>query len=200
MATCGRNFRALASITTEYLPETRFHSKCTRLKFKFNPPIEGPESHDEDGAYPPTGEIPAGQPRMFVRTLDEVRAAGEEFTLLGGLLKTVRMLKAEDDLGFSLSDVRVEAGMDVELWYKHHWEANLVLSGHLDVTDHATGEVHAIRAGDVYCVGPRDQHHVVSREDTHLLCIFNPPLRGHEAHDDAGSYPSSGDTPPLGPG
>ncbi|MEM7294696.1 MAG: ectoine synthase [Pseudomonadota bacterium] len=170
-----------------------------RIISVFNPPIEGPETHDEDGAYPPTGEIPVGQPGMFVRTLDEVRANGEAFSLLDGKLTTLRMLKACDQLGFSLSDVRVEAGLDVELWYQHHWEVNLILSGKLVVTDHATGDVHTMEAGDVYCVGPHDKHHVRSDADTHLLCIFNPPLRGDEAHDEQGAYAPSDFEIPVGP-
>ena len=31
----------------------------------FNPPIEGEETHDEDGSYPPSGELPDGQGMLF---------------------------------------------------------------------------------------------------------------------------------------
>ena len=34
-----------------------------RIVSVFNPPIEGRETHDEDGAYPPTGPVPPGPSR-----------------------------------------------------------------------------------------------------------------------------------------
>jgi len=47
----------------------------------FNPPLVGDETHDDDGAYPPTGELPPGAERMFVRTVEELRSAGREKTV-----------------------------------------------------------------------------------------------------------------------
>lgn len=161
----------------------------------FNPPIEGDETHDEDGAYPPTGDIPAGRERMCVKTIEDVRKAGMERTVAGGVAVAVRYLTVDDNLGFSMSAVRLKAGAEADLWYKHHWEANLVLDGTLEVTDCATGEVHTMGPGGLYLVGPGDRHHVKALTDVHAVSVFDPPLTGKEVHDEDGSYPPTGSIP-----
>ena len=134
--------------------------EAMRIISVFNPPLVGEETHDEDGAYPPTGEIPPGQARMFVRTVKDVREAGREFVVAGGAAVSTRYLTAADNLGFSLHGVRLEAGASAELWYKHHFEANLILDGALDVTDHASGETHRLGPGALYLVGRADRHRI----------------------------------------
>lgn len=170
-----------------------------RIVSVFNPPIEGPETHDADGAYPPTGEIPPGHERMFVRTLEEVRASGLEFVREGEVSRVARFVTAGDNLGFALSDVRFKAGHGVDLWYKNHWEANLVLDGSLEFTDKASGETRRLGPGALYCVGPEDRHHLQAVSDVHLLSVFNPPLTGQETHDADGAYPPTGPLPPGPP-
>lgn len=170
-----------------------------RIVSVFNPPIEGGETHDEDGAYPPTGENPPGKARMFVKTREEVRAAGQELVLAGGAATSTRYLSAADDLGFSLHGVRVQAGQRIDLWYRHHWEANLVLEGEMVVTDHASGVAHRLGPDALYLVGPADRHRIETLSDVHLVSVFNPPLTGRERHDEDGSYPPTGAVPP-GPG
>jgi L-ectoine synthase len=174
----------------------REHPSDMRIISVFKPPIEGNETHDDDGAYPPTGEIPRGQDRMFVKTIGEVRQAGMERTVAGGAAVSARYLTAADHLGFSFSAVRLQAGAEADLWYKHHWEANLVLEGALEVTDAATGEVHQIGPSGLYLVGPKDRHHVKALTDVHAVSVFNPPLTGEEVHDQDGSYPPTGPIPP----
>ena len=167
-----------------------------RIISVFNPPIEGEETHDEDGAYPPTGDIPPGKERMFVKTIEDVRKAGMQHTVADGAAVLTHYLTVEDNLGFSFVAVRLKAGREADLWYKHHWEANLVLAGTLEVTDYATGEVHNIGPGDMYLVGPKDRHHVKALTDVHAVSVFDPPLTGKEVHDEDGSYPPTGSIPP----
>ena len=167
-----------------------------RIISVFNPPIEGHETHDEDGAYPPTGETPPGKARMFVKTAEDVRAAGHELVVAGGAATSTRYLSSADNLGFSFHGVRLKAGATAELWYKHHWEANLVLEGLLDVKDHASGETHRLDPGALYLVGPADRHRVEAAADVHLVSVFNPPLTGREHHDEDGAYPPTGPIPP----
>ncbi len=167
-----------------------------RIISVFNPPLEGGESHDADGSYPPGGEIPPGQPSMFVRTWADAEAAGHVVIKDGGSPRWARLLTAPDGLGFTLSDVRFQKGQEMALWYKNHWEANIVLKGLLVVTDHATGKTHDIGTGSIFAVGPKDRHHVRIAEDSHVLSIFNPPLHGNELHDADGSYPPTGPVPP----
>ena len=178
---------------------TRNPDEGMRIISVFNPPIIGEETHDEDGAYPPTGDIPPGQPRMFVKTVGDVRNAGQELELADGAVVSTRYLTAADNLGFSLHGVRLRAGASLELWYKHHWEANLILEGSLDVTDHASGETHRLEHGTLYLVGPTDRHRIATRNGVHLISVFNPPLTGRESHDEDGAFPPTGPIPPGPP-
>ncbi|MFN0044605.1 MAG: ectoine synthase [Alphaproteobacteria bacterium] len=162
----------------------------------FHPALRGDERHDADGAFEPSGPIARTDGRMFVKTIDELRAAGYEKTSVTGNSKVIRMLTQDDGVGFTLSDVRVKAGAESVLWYKHHWEANHVLSGTLEVEDLATGKIWTLEPDMIYCVGPKDRHKIRARSAVHLLSIFCPPLRGDERHDADGSLPPSGPVPP----
>ena len=133
---------------------------------------------------------------MLVKTLKELKAAGREKVVANGSARTVRFLTHEDGLGFTMSDVHLSAGTENVLWYKHHWEANYVLSGRGEVKDLGTGRTWPLEPGVMYIVGPKDRHSMKAITDLHLVSIFNPPLRGDETHDKEGTLPPSGPLPP----
>ena len=168
-----------------------------RIISVFNPPLVGNETHDADGAYPATGPIPPGRERMFVRTLEDVRKAGR-VVQTGGFATSERYLTAADGLGFSFHSVRIKKGGEGDLWYKHHWEGNLVLDGTFEVTDRGTGKIHTLGPGALYVVGPKDRHHVKALTDVHVISVFDPPITGTETHDADGAYPPTGPVP-MGP-
>lgn len=162
----------------------------------FCPPLRGDERHDKDGAY--EGHVPGPKTdrRMFVKRADEMRAAGKEMVAANGQARTIRMLTKADDIGFGFSDVHFKAGAEAILWYKHHWEANHILSGTGEVTDLTTGQSWKLEPGMAYNVGPRDRHKVRAQTDLHLLSVFSPALKGDEQHDAEGTLPPSGPVPP----
>src|SRR5262249_6509151 len=129
---------------------------------------------------------------MFVRTLDGLAAAGMVKAVATGT-RSGRYLTAADGMGFSYNDNRIAAGSDMTLWYKHHWEANFILSGRGEVQDLTTRQSWALGPGVLYVVGPNDRHHLT--DATHLVSIFCPPLRGDERHDADGAYSASGPVP-----
>ena len=133
---------------------------------------------------------------MFVRMLDELRKQGKEIVLSGGKARTVRLLTREDGMGFSLSDLTASAGAEAALWYKKHWEANYIVSGHGEVDDLTTGESWALEPGTMYCVGPDDRHGMHAITDLHLVSVFCPALQGDEMHDEDGAMAPSGPVPP----
>jgi L-ectoine synthase len=151
-----------------------------RIISVFNPAVVGDEVHGEDGAYPPTSPVPERQERMFVRSADEMRAAGGELMAAGGTTSTICMVLKEDGIGTSISDVDPPAGNSSRLWYKNHWEANNVLSGKGDVTNLVTDEAWDLVPGILHCVGPKDRHSMRADTDIHLLSVFNPTLQGDE--------------------
>ena len=167
-----------------------------RLVSVFRPALRGDEGHDQDGAYAPSGEVPPGRERLFVRDAGALRAAGREMVVAGGQARSLRMLVRDDRVGFSLSDVRFSAGGRCDLWYKHHWEANLVIGGEGTLREAATGRTWPLRFGVLYLVGPRDRHRIECRRDMHLLSVFRPPLSGDEQHDADGALAPGGAVPP----
>ena len=76
---------------------------------------------------------------MFVRTLAGLEAAGRIKSLVNGTTRSARFLTAADGMGFSYNENRVTKGSDATLWYKHHWEANYIISGRGELTDLTTG-------------------------------------------------------------
>jgi L-ectoine synthase len=161
----------------------------------FNPPLTGSESHDAEGTYAASGTPPGGQERMFVKTWKMAEDAGHAVSRAGGGSRFAKLLTTPDNLGFAISDVWFTAGREADLWYRNHWEANIVLDGEVEITDTATGTVHKLGTGDVYCMGPRDKHHLRVLADSHVISVFNPPLDGTERHDDEGGYPPTGPIP-----
>jgi len=162
----------------------------------FNPPLLTSDmEYDEDGSLGPSGDLPPGPGRMIVMQNEELRAAGCEKVVAGGSARSIRALTQEHQLGFTLCDVRLDAGNRSELWYKHHWEANIVLDGKGILTDLNTGESWPLVSESIYVVGPEDRHSIESETDLHLLSIFNPPLLGDEQHDEEGTLPPSGPLP-----
>jgi L-ectoine synthase len=128
---------------------------------------------------------------MFVRTLDELTAAGRVLTLGGGTTRSARYLVAADGLGFSYNDNLIGKGAEPTLWYKNHWEANFILAGRGTVTDLTSGQTWPLEPGVLYMVGPNDRHRARMDEDMHLISVFSPPLKGDERHDADGGYPAS---------
>ena len=107
------------------------------------------------------------------------------------------MLTKADGLGFGFSDVHFDAGAEAVLWYKHHWEANHIISGTGEVTDLTTGQTWKLEPSMAYSVGPEDRHRMRATTDIHLLSVFCPPLVGNEQHDKDGALPER--TRPAGP-
>jgi L-ectoine synthase len=123
---------------------------------------------------------------MIVRSLREIE--GTERDSAGDGWRALRLLLRDDGLGFSLSETTVEAGAELELEYRHHFEACLCLEGEAEITELATGEHHTIQPGTVYALDKHDRHVVRVISDLRLVCVFNPALTGREMHDASGGY------------
>ena len=122
---------------------------------------------------------------MIVRTLDEV--TGTERDVLTEHWRSQRLLVRDDGLGFSLSETTVNAGAEMDLWYKHHLEACYCVEGEAVITERDTGVSHRIGPGSVYSP-EHDRHTIRVILPLRLVCVFNPALTGRETHDADGSY------------
>jgi L-ectoine synthase len=125
---------------------------------------------------------------MIVRTLADIGndplrdVAGEGW-------RSRRLLLAGDKMGFSLHDTLIPAGTALSLWYRNHLEAVYCIAGKGSVTAEADGVPHAIEPGTLYALDQNDKHVLQAEEELRLVCVFNPPCVGREAHDETGAYP-----------
>ncbi len=157
-------------------PNDRHHVAAetdVHLVSVFNPALPIGADYDDEGTLAPTGEVPEGCGVMFLKTIEDLRAAGREKVVAGGGARFIRTLLQEDGMGFTLSDVRIEAGNKNAFWCKHHREANYILEGYGKVTDISTGEIWEMKPGTIYMVGPDDRYNIHADTDLHLLSVFN---------------------------
>ena len=126
---------------------------------------------------------------MIIRSADDV--TGTEHDVSGDHWRSRRILTAADRMGYSLNDVLIEPGFDLNLEYRHHLEACYVV----DRTDgdHRCSPPGAstrwARAGSTPWTSTT-AHIARSAGGARLVCIFNPALRGTERHVDGGYEPS----------
>jgi L-ectoine synthase len=122
---------------------------------------------------------------MIVRTLDEI--TDTERDVAGDRWRAKRLFLRGDGLGFSLSETTVEAGAELNVWYKHHQEACFVIDGEAEITERDTGARHRIGPGSAYAPA-QDRHSIRVLSPLRLVCVFSPALTGRETHDADGSY------------
>lgn len=100
-----------------------------------------------------------------------------------------RLLVESDGMGFGLTKTVVAPGKKVFQHYKNHLESCYCVSGRAIITNAVTGEEHSIEPDVTYVLDKNDPHYFEAFEETVLICVFNPPLKGNEIHDAEGSYP-----------
>lgn len=106
---------------------------------------------------------------------------GEGFTSLRILLKS-------DNMGFSLHKTIIPKGEPQHWHYKYHLEACYCISGMGILTNLDSGEKHVIKPDIIYVLDHYDNHMFQAKQDTVLISIFNPPVKGTEIHKEDGSY------------
>ncbi|MBV0910873.1 ectoine synthase [Anianabacter salinae] len=101
---------------------------------------------------------------------------------------SVRMLLADDGMGFSFHITTIQGGSEHTFHYKNHFESVYCISGRGNITDLATGQIHEIKPGVMYALDQHDKHVLRAEEELILACCFNPPVTGNEVHLEDGSY------------
>jgi L-ectoine synthase len=126
---------------------------------------------------------------MIVRRLQDLRGSDREVRPESGNWTSVRLLLRADGMGFSLHDTTIHAGTETYIWYQHHLEAVYCVAGEGEIEDLETGRIHPIRDGTLYALDGHQRHYLRARRDLRMICVFRPPLTGHEVHDADGAYP-----------
>ena len=99
-----------------------------------------------------------------------------------------RFCLTEDNLGFTMTETVVEAGVDHILWYKNHIEACYCIEGSGEVEVIETGDKFLISPGTFYALDKHDRHAMRAFTRMKIICVFCPALKGSETHDSEGSY------------
>ena len=123
---------------------------------------------------------------MIVREFDNVVQDGGAIS--DAHWTSVRMLLADDGMGFSFHITFLEGGSEHTFEYKNHLESVYCIQGTGQITDHGTGETHPIKPGTMYALNAHDRHTLTAKEELVMACVFNPPVTGREVHREDGSY------------
>lgn len=131
---------------------------------------------------------------MIVRTLSDCAASARKIESETGTWNSVRMLLAEDNMGFSFHITTIYAGSETPIWYQNHLESVYCMSGEGEIETLADGKVYPITPGTLYMLDKNDQHLLRGKSEMQLACVFNPPLIGNEVHNKDGAYELSADS------
>jgi L-ectoine synthase len=123
---------------------------------------------------------------MIVRDLNELK--NTERAVSDAQWTSVRMLLADDGMGFSFHITYLEAGSEHEFEYKNHFESVFCMQGKGSITDLKTGKTYQITPGVMYALNEHDRHILRAEEELVMACVFNPPVTGKEVHQADGSY------------
>jgi L-ectoine synthase len=122
---------------------------------------------------------------MIVKSLEDV--VGTKGDVHGDKWHSLRLLHEEDGMGVTLTDSILEAGFEMDLWQKNHFEACYCLEGRGTIEELDNGRVHEISAGTLYAMNKHDRHRIKAKTRMRVVCTFVPALTGDEKHDADGS-------------
>lgn len=116
---------------------------------------------------------------MIYRKLEDIVNSDRDIAWGNG--QSRRFLVEGDNLGYSLTDTIVRAGTESLLEYSNHLEACYCIEGEGEVQ--VDEKVFPIKSGCMYALDGNEKHYLRAKSDLRLICVFNPPLAGHEKHD-----------------
>lgn len=125
---------------------------------------------------------------MIVRDFNKIVEHEKDRVVSDARWTSVRMLLADDKMGFSFHITFLEGGSEHTFEYKNHFESVYCMKGKGSITDLATGETHDITPGVMYALDKHDRHILRAEEELVMACCFNPPVTGNEVHCEDGSY------------
>ncbi len=127
---------------------------------------------------------------MIVRDIKDIIGSDKEVHAAQGQWSSRRMLLKGDNMGFSFHETIIRANTKTHIHYQNHLEAVYCVEGNGKIEDLSSGEVHEIYDGVMYALDKHDDHNLYGgSEDMRLICVFNPPIKGSENHDENGVYP-----------
>ena len=124
---------------------------------------------------------------MFTRSIKEIENTERHVKGVG--FDSLRLILAKDGMGFSVHKTIIPQSDTAHHWhYKNHLEACYCISGKAILTNIESGKKYNIEPGTIYALDKNDDHTFLPIEDTVLISIFNPPVKGRGIHNEDGSY------------
>jgi len=125
---------------------------------------------------------------MKVVKVDDLKNTEREVICPKNNFISLRILLESDSMGYTLTKTIVNKGGPYFWHYKNHLESCYCISGRGIVTNEKTKEQFIIEKDFIYILDDNDAHSFLALEETILICVFNPPLKGREVHSTDGSY------------
>ncbi len=125
---------------------------------------------------------------MIVRDINKIIKSDSDRVVTDAQWTSIRMLLADDGMGFSFHITFLKEGSEHTFEYKNHFESVYCMKGKGSITALATGETHQIAPGVMYALNEHDRHVLRAEEELVMACVFNPPVTGKEVHGADGSY------------
>lgn len=125
---------------------------------------------------------------MKIVSKDSLVGTEREVECPKGSFVSLRYLLESDKMGYTLTHTNIPKGGPHRWHYKSHLETCLCISGKGVLKDLTSGVKYEITPGVAYVLNEHEPHTFQALEDTVLICIFNPPLKGREVHKEDGSY------------
>ena len=123
----------------------------------------------------------------IVNVKDLAGTERQVFCPKGGFISN-RVLLESDGMGYSMTKTEIPKGEWQHWHYKNHLETCYCIKGKGYLENLENGDRFEISPDIVYVLDKHDNHKFKAEEDTVLICVFNPPLKGAEVHQPDGAY------------
>ena len=112
---------------------------------------------------------------MIVRTLEDV--SGTDGETHGHKWHSMRLLRAAEGLGVSLTDCILEEGFETTVWPDGPLQACYCLEGEGCIEDLATGRMHQIKPGTLYAQSTEGSCRLRASTRMRLICAGSAASR-----------------------
>jgi len=125
---------------------------------------------------------------MKVKKIETERITNPQIFVKGVGFESIRLILESDNMGFGLHKTIIPKGGPYHWHYKNHLEACFCVKGLGKLINLDSKDEFIIEPDSVYILDKNDDHTFEAIEDTILISIFNPPVKGLEVHKEDGSY------------
>jgi L-ectoine synthase len=117
---------------------------------------------------------------MTVRIVRKQDLVGTTRHVRNETYETFRFLLASDHAEVTVTDIVLASGIEATYGYDQHIEIAYCLDGVAELCDEGSGAKHEILPGTLRVASRGSRFRFRASSPTRLICVFSPPLTGHE--------------------